>query len=120
MQLPSDRISDVWFRSSAELVEVVETLGLSNASYDAEGYWEWAIGTLDGVQLDVTRTHLQPAVAVDTRIFRLDNAPISSDLLAKLTVRLRILARGPVSWGRWVYRQGNDFDLEVVGHSAGD
>src|SRR4051794_27904535 len=97
MPPPSDTISDVWFRSPAELAEIVEALGLSDVTYDAEYYWEWAIGTLDGVQLDVTRTHQQPAASVDTRIFRLDNAPISSDLIAKLTERLRIVARGTVS-----------------------
>jgi hypothetical protein len=73
MQPPSDAISDVWFRSPAGLAEIVQALGLSDVKYDAENYWAWAIGKLDGIQLDVTRTHQQSAASVDTRIFRLDN-----------------------------------------------
>lgn len=96
------------------------TLGLSDVSYDDEDYWEWAIGTLDGVRLDVTRTHQHPAASVDTRVFRLDLAPIASDLLAKLTERLSTVARGPISWGRWMPRQGNDFDFQVIGCTGND
>ena len=120
MQPPSDTISDVWFRCPADLAEIVEALGLSDVNYDAENYWEWAIGTLDGVQLDVTRTHQQPAATVDTRIFRLDNRPISNEMLTKVVERLRTIAHGRVSWGRWVYRQGNEYELQAVGHTASD
>src|SRR4051812_29476491 len=98
MQPRSDTITDVWFRSPAALAEIVEALGLSDVSFDAEDFWEWAIGTLDEVKLDVTRTHQRPAASVDTRIFRLDNKPISNDLRARLIERLLPIARGRIAW----------------------
>lgn len=120
MQPPSATVTDVWFRSPLDLTEIVQALGLDEVSFDAEDYWEWAIGTLDEVQLDVTRPHREPAATVDTRIFRLDNGPLSNELLEKLIDRLRNVARGRISWGRWVYRSGQDFDLRAVGYTAGD
>jgi hypothetical protein len=119
MQPPSaNTVTDVWFRSPLELRAIVETLRLSDVTFDAENYWEWAVGTLDGVELDVTRPHSSPAPAVDTRIFRLDKQPMSTDLRTKLVERLCPIARGSVSWGRWVYRKGNDFDMQEAGHVA--
>jgi hypothetical protein len=118
MQPWSDTVTDVWFRSPIDLPEIVEALGVSDVSVDAEDYWEWAVGTLDGVQLDVTRTHRRPTASVDTRIFRLDNEPMSNDLREILIGRLRSIARGRISWGRWVYLSGNDFDLQVVGQTV--
>lgn len=116
---PSDAtITDLWFRSPLGLEELVVILGLADATFDAEDYWEWAVGTLVGVELDVTRTHRRPADSVDTRVFRLDNGAISEELRVKLVDRLRPVARGGVWWGRWVHREGNDFDLRPVGHAA--
>jgi hypothetical protein len=117
MQRSAADITDIWCRTPAKLVRIVEALGLSDAHYDAEDHWEWAIGTFDGVQLDVTRAHVRAPSSVETRIFRVDNGTISDALRMILVDRLRSVALGRVWWGRWVHRKGEDFELQAVGYS---
>lgn len=106
-------IRDVWFRSSLSLIKIAWRLGLADISDDYENYWAWVIGTLDDVQLDITRTHRRPPGKVDTRIFVLDGH-FTEPLLTELVGRLRAFVRGPIRCGEWVYRSGNDFDLVVA------
>lgn len=107
-------IADIWFRSSLRLTEIAQRLELRDVAEDAENYWEWVIGMFNEVQLDITRTHTQPAAHVDTRILMLGNREFSESLLAKLVGLLREFLPGPIMTGRWEYRSGNDFDLVVV------
>jgi hypothetical protein len=96
------------------LDEIAVTLGLAEVTFDAENYWEWAIGTLAGARLDITRTHTQPPETTDTRIFLLDNMTFSENLIAEVVARLRAFVSGSIKCGRWEYRSGDDFDLVVI------
>jgi hypothetical protein len=108
------KITDVWFRSTLPLAEVAARLGLLDVSEDAENYWAWVIGTLDGVRLDITRTHTRPAGEVDTRAFVQGRGGFSTALLEELVRRLRAFVSGPITCGSWQYRSGNDFNLIAV------
>src|SRR5688572_9501225 len=110
----ADKVTDVWFRSGLKLREIAARLGLQGVTYDVENYWEWVIGTLGQVQLDITRTHTRPADQVDTRIFLLDKPAFDEALIAELVGRLKQFVSGPIVCGRWEYRSGNDFDVVVV------
>ncbi|HWG43485.1 MAG TPA: hypothetical protein VN688_11920 [Gemmataceae bacterium] len=89
-------ITDIWFRSVCSLEQIAEALGLSDATYDAEDYWAWMIGTLANVELDVTRTHTCPAELTDTRIFQVDSGTIGKDLIAEIVARLRRVTSEPI------------------------
>ncbi len=107
-------VTDVRFRSDLRLDEIARRLGLRDVAEDAEDYWEWVIGTLGEVQLDITRTHTRPAARVDTRIFMLEGGEYSGSLVAEVVARLRVFVSSPIACGRWEHRSGNDFDLVVV------
>ena len=104
-----DRITDVWFRSPLELDALAERLRLDDVELDAENYWEWIIGTLMGERIDITRTHTVLPEETDTRVFMVEDAPFSEELLAELVARLRELVPGTITAGRWEYLRGNDF-----------
>ncbi len=106
-------VTDVWFRSHLSLAEIARRLGLREVTENAENYWAWVIGTLDGVRLDITRTHTGLAGNVDTRVFVLDGS-FTEPLITELVGRLRAFVSSPITCGRWEYRSGNEFDLVVV------
>ena len=112
------RITDVWFRSALTLDEIARQLELRDVSLDYENHWEWVIGSLDGVALDVTRTHTEPAADTDTNIFILAREPpkpsFGAELLDELIGRLRRFVDGPIWCGRWMYVRGQEFDRVVV------
>lgn len=105
-------VTDIWFRSSANLEHIAEHLGLSQCTFD-EDYWEWVIGNLDRVPLDITRTHTCLAEAVDTRIFGHDNQPFSNEMQTFLIRQLRKLVRESIKCGNWNY-VGNKFTKSVI------
>jgi hypothetical protein len=110
----SSAITDIWFRSARSLEEIADALGLVEVNYDAEDYWEWMIGTFGDVKLDVTRTHTCPPQQTDTRIFQVGRGAFGKDLIDGIVSRLSPVASAPISCGRWVYRSGNDYDVEIV------
>jgi hypothetical protein len=120
MQDPTTIVTDIWFRSPLALGEIAAAVGLSNVREDSENYWAWVIGTLDGVDLDITRTHTRPAARVDTRIFRFDNQAFTVDQQHLLRSRLLQVVTGDVCFGRWIYLKGNDFELQVVKRTSAD
>ncbi len=117
--MPPDDITDIWFRCPLSLPQIAAQLSLSDLEHDSENYWEWVIGTLQDAKLDITRTHTKRRSAVDVRIFRLDNASFCNELSTELIERLQQFVRGPIRCGRWKYRSGNDFDLELVQEHPG-
>ena len=117
--MPTEDITDIWFRSPMSLPQIAAQLSLSAVEHDSENYWEWVIGTLDDTQVDITRTHTKRRTTVDVRIFRLDNKPFDNELVSKLVERLQQFVRGPICCGRWKYRSGEDFDLELVREHPG-
>ncbi len=70
--------------------------------------------TLDGIRLNITRTHTQPAERVDTRIFMPGADEFSATLLAELVERLQAFVPGSIASGRWEHRAGNEFDVVMV------
>ncbi|MBA4031789.1 MAG: hypothetical protein C0478_12990 [Planctomyces sp.] len=107
------KTTDIWFRSPRSLEEIADILGLADVSFDAEDYWEWAIGTLavERLQIDVTRTHKVPPGLTETRIFRLDSESFTADHIEKISLILLPIATAGVVWGEWKYQRGNDFQL---------
>jgi hypothetical protein len=88
---------------------------MQNLEADAENYWEWVIGTIGDIKLDITRTHTQRRWQVDTVIFLIgDEREFSEPLIARLVSRLHEFVTGSVYCGRWDYRSGDHFDLVVV------
>lgn len=111
-------IQDIWFRTALPLKEIAKRLELRDLIVDAENHWEWVIGTLGDVRLDITRTHRRRPKEVDTRIFILahgqETETFTADLVTQLVDRLLEFSLGPVSCGRWEYITGNQFNLVVV------
>lgn len=112
--MTDSRITDVWFRSVLPLTRIAALLGLADVSQDAENRWEWVIGTLNGMQFDITRDHTEARFRVDTRIFLLDDGQFTDDLLAIIGSRLSSVVRGTIKVGRWEYRSRDDWDRIVV------
>ena len=109
-----DAITDIWFYTALPLVELGEALGLSGIDPDAENYWEWIIGNLAGVALDITRTHTVPSGETPTRIFRLgDDRGFSQAMIDTLVLDIKAAGIAPIMLGAWIYRSGNDFDVRV-------
>jgi hypothetical protein len=107
-------ITDIWFYTELPLTELGEALGLSGIEPDCENYWEWIIGNLAGVALDITRTHTVAAADTPTTIFRLgDQRALAQSLIDVLVPRLQAAGIAPIMLGSWIYRSGNDFDLRV-------
>ena len=114
----SAAVTDIWFSSTCTLLQAAKALGLSGAVHEAENEWEWVVGELSGVRLDITRLHTRQRRDVDVRVFRLDNGAFASDLTDLIIERLRPLASGSIKCGQWTYLSGNDFDIVVVEERA--
>lgn len=110
---PPLRIRDLWFRSPLSLLVIAQQLQLRDIEFDLENYWEWVIGWLDDVKLDITRTHTQPPESVDTRIFDYNLAPFRDDILDTLVARLRPIVVGAIYAGQSEYLGGEDFRYTV-------
>lgn len=118
--IPMTKITDIWFRSTATLMEIGAQLGLEQIEHDAENVWEWITGVVEQRQIDITRAHGAPPAETDTRIFLLGGARVFSlPLIDALLPRLRPLAIGPISLGQWVYMGGDEFEQVVVSRELG-
>lgn len=96
------------------LPQIASRLCLADVEHDSENFWEWVIGTFHGTQLDIARTHTQRRMAVEVRVFRLDNASFTSELSGMLVEHLQQFVQGPIRCGHWKYLSGNEFDLQLV------
>ncbi|MFF3322391.1 hypothetical protein [Streptomyces sp. NPDC002889] len=107
--------TDVWFRSHQSLEELAAAVGARVDIIDGENYWEWVIADLADIQIDITRTHTAPPEETDTRIFpyRYDLSSFPPHVLRQLVAGLQRIGIDPIYVGKWVYRQGNDFDYVV-------
>jgi hypothetical protein len=114
MRLDANRVTDIWFRSESSLRDIAAGLELLEIVEDAENYWEWIIGLVGSVRVDLTRTHTLPNGESDARLFLLDGGEFSEAQVLELVGRLRTFVSGEISCGRWEYRAGNDFDRIVV------
>lgn len=112
--MPEPLIKDVWFRSPLSLLDIAQQLELRDIELDAENYWEWAIGWIDDVKLDITRTHTQPPETVDTKIFDYNLAPFTDDTLVTLVARLRPVVENTIFAGQSEYLGGDDFRYTVL------
>jgi len=102
-------IFDLWFPSTYSLKRIASRLELKEAHSDDENYWEWVIGTFDGIEIDLTRTHTLPIDATETRIFRLDHEAFSAQTKLKLIERLRDFVHGPIQCGKMTGADGHNF-----------
>jgi hypothetical protein len=80
--------SEIRFRTRMRLTEVAAAVGAEVTLEDVEDYWQWVLADLEGVIIDITRTHTRPAWMTETRIFRYDNEPFSSEMERHLVDRL--------------------------------
>lgn len=110
----TDPATHIWFRTSAAIDEVAEAIGLTDATHDAEDYWEWIIGTFEGVQLDLARAHTTRATESDTRVFRFDRRPFTRELSQAICKRAILIAESDILLGYWNYLGRNEFDKIVV------
>ncbi len=114
----NDRVTDLWFRSSHTLEEIAHALSLTDLEVDAEDQWEWVLGNVGAIRLDLTRAHVRPRRVSDVRIFRLDEERLDAPLIALLVERCRPLALDAIKCGRWTHRAGNTFNKTVVSVAA--
>ncbi len=106
---------DIWFRSSLELEELGEAIGLTDISCDAENYWAWIIGDFVDVLVDITRTHTVPPGETDTRLFLYPGHDALAPALAdELVSRLHALDISPVFVGQWVPEKGDEFKKLIL------
>jgi hypothetical protein len=112
--LPVISVTDIWFRSTQSLISLAATVGLSSTVHDSEDFWEWVIGDLGDVRLDITRAHALARKDTDVRIFRLDSGEFDAELRERFVLRVLPFSLGSVKCGRWLGREGNDFDVIVV------
>ncbi len=116
--MTNNQSTDIWFRAAMSLDEIAIAIGMSDQVHDAEDYWEWVIGELNGIQLDLTRSHTKPRTDSDTRIFRLDNLQFSESEIEALCDRLCSATNSTIRWGRWEYISGNDYNKIIVGSKS--
>lgn len=80
-------VTDIWLRSGLRLAEIARRLALRDVIEDSENYWEWVIGTLGEVRMDISRTHTRLARRTDRRIFLLGTGEFAGPLIAELVGR---------------------------------
>ncbi len=111
--------TEVWLTTEASLGDLCHSLRLTDVCFDAEDYWEWVIGDLDGTSVDVTRTHTRPQSKTLTRIFRVDRKAFEPSEIATIIDRLKEMAFGSqICWGAWAFKLGHDFEILENGRSA--
>ncbi len=106
-------VKDIWFRSELPLDEIAQRLGLQDVIEDGEDYWNWIIGRLGDVKLDVTRTHIEPPELVETRIFAIGHEEMPELLVADLARRVRSFVPGDIYCGKWWFLAGNEIEMEI-------
>jgi hypothetical protein len=108
-------VTDLWFRSALPLAAIGDGLGLADREDDSENVWEWVIGDVAGVRIDVTRDHRAPPADTDVRVFRVDRGELSAELRAAIVSRLFTLGIDRVAHGRWRYLRGSEFEKICLG-----
>jgi hypothetical protein len=107
-------VTDIWFRSELPLEAIAQRLGLHDIDEDAENYWEWVIGQRGETEINIARTHTRPPHLVETRVSLATFSAMPESLVTGLVRDLQVFVPGIVFCGRWRFREGNEFDLEVV------
>jgi hypothetical protein len=108
-------VTDLWFRSALPLAAIGDGLDLAHREHDSETVWEWVIGDVAGVRIDVTRDHRAPPHDTDVRVFRVDRGELSPEQRAAIVRRLFALGIDRVAHGRWRYLRGTDFEKICLG-----
>jgi hypothetical protein len=89
------RITTIRFVSTSSLLELAETIGLLGVRHSPEN-WEWVMGLLDGVAVNIARTHTLATGETERAIFRLDRAAFSKESLDTICSRIRPHTTGPI------------------------
>jgi hypothetical protein len=113
---PSSLVTDIWFYTDDGLSAVAEKLGLERREPDCEDTWEWVIGDLFGVRLDITR-HQGTRKKEETAIFLFEppKAPWSAALQDAVLQRLGQVGYSDIWVGRLTVNSANRFEKVVVG-----
>jgi hypothetical protein len=107
--------TDIWFRTELDIRNLGDKLNLINIEEDAENFWEWIIGTFNGVRIDISREHSVPAQSTDTRIFVYERKKeFSIELSNELVKHLHALNISPVYLGNWISLSGNAFKKNII------
>ncbi|MFJ4428837.1 hypothetical protein [Streptomyces bobili] len=104
---------DIWFCSPLRLTEMVDALGADILEEDYENYWEWIIADMDGMVLDITRTHTREPHRTSTRIFVYNLSPMSEATIRKIVAALQKIRINPIYVGQWNFLHDNEFDQIV-------
>jgi|tagenome__1003787_1003787.scaffolds.fasta_scaffold20406416_1 hypothetical protein len=108
-------VRDIWFRTGLPLPDIARRIRLESDFFeDGEDYWNWVIGRLGDVELDITRTHTQPPELVETRIFEVGHGILPESLVLEIVERLRPFVSSPIYSGRWCPSPESDGEFEAV------
>lgn len=106
------KITHIWFYTSLSLEDLNDALGAELDYADGENYWEWSVSTLNGMELDITRTHTKPPAETPTIIFLLSNpSEFTEEQLTLIIDKLKQSGIMPISLGQRNYISGNDFEF---------
>jgi len=86
---PKISVRKIWFRSKLGLMELAIELGFEEPHYDGENYWDWVIGTVNGIELDVCNSHTLPNAAQDTELYQTETDEFEPDLKKLMIERLK-------------------------------
>jgi len=110
-----NKITDIWFRTELDLRDLGDKFNLLNIEEDSEDFWEWIIGTFQGIRIDISREHSVPSQSIDTRIFVLEgNNEFDLEIINALVNHLHLLNITPVYLGYWVLLSGKKFKKKVL------
>jgi hypothetical protein len=93
------KVTRIWFRSGLPLRVIAETLLLTNITADSENQWEWVIGQLGDLEIDITRDHTKSRTKTNTVLFRLDLQPIEASMIETIIERIRPVVARPIYIG---------------------
>ena len=103
-------IRDLWFVTECSLEELANKIGLENAYYDLENYWEWVGGRIGDDGFNISRTHRLLPHESDTRIVVRSVSPRGRNILIE---RLQGLGITPIYLGSWGYIGNEEFEKIV-------
>lgn len=111
----STAITDIWFVTETELVELANQLELANINFDSGDGWQWVSGDLLDFRLDIILSHLEETKNTQARIFLFDqNLHFSKGFTDFLTQKLKEIGVSPVYLGSWVFGENEQYQQNIM------
>lgn len=103
---PEIVIRMIWFHTTLELMQLAAALGFEQPRYDGENYWDWVIGTVNGIELDICNSHTLPNAAQDTVLFQTETEEFEPELKMLMIERLKNHVLDFIYCGRSTEKEG--------------